>query len=107
LGKDALRFSRFSGMDEFYLFMEEFVMNLNIKSVEAHRLALELAKETGESMTSAVTKALRAELRRVRNVDERRARIDAITQRTADILKGGPGSADIDALLYDDMGLPR
>ena len=36
-------------------------MSLNIKDPEAHRLAQTLAKETGESMTRAVTEALREE----------------------------------------------
>jgi len=34
-------------------------MGLNIKNKEAHRLAEELAKLTGESMTAAVTIAVR------------------------------------------------
>jgi antitoxin VapB len=34
-------------------------MSLNIKNEETHRLAQELAKLTGESMTAAVDKAVR------------------------------------------------
>ena len=82
-------------------------MNLNIKSAEAHQLAVKLAKETGDSITGAVTKAIRAELRRLEDIDRRRERIDAITAYTSKALKDGPGSADIDALLYDEMGLPK
>ena len=41
-------------------------MGLNIKNREAHLLAEELAKLTGESMTTAVTIALRERLARVR-----------------------------------------
>lgn len=82
-------------------------MNLNIKSAEAHRLAVQLAKETGDSITGAVTKAIRAELRRVEDKEKRITRIDAITAYTSRILKDGPGSADIDALLYDEKGLPK
>lgn len=82
-------------------------MNLNIKSAETHRLAVQLAKETGDSITGAVTKAIRAELRRVEDKDKRRAQIDAITAYTSKVLKDGPGSADIDALLYDEFGLPK
>jgi antitoxin VapB len=40
-------------------------MSLNIKSEEAHRLAREPARLTGESMTAAVTEALRERLDRV------------------------------------------
>jgi antitoxin VapB len=39
-------------------------MALNIKSAEADRLARELAARTGESITEAVTKALRERLDR-------------------------------------------
>lgn len=82
-------------------------MNLNIKSAEAHRLAVELARQTGDSITGAVTKAIRAELRRQENIDQKRERIEAILQETSKALRGGPGSADIDALLYDEQGLPK
>ena len=82
-------------------------MNLNIKSAEAHRLALKLARETGDSITGAVTKVIQAELRRLEDKDKRRAQIDAITAYTSKVLKDGPGSADIDALLYDEFGLPK
>ena len=82
-------------------------MNLNIKSAEAHRLAVQLARETGDSITGAVTKAIQAELRRLEDKDKRRAQIDAITAYTSKVLKDGPGSADIDALLYNEFGLPK
>lgn len=82
-------------------------MNLNIKSAEAHRMAVQLAKETNDSITGAVTKAIRAELRRMEDMDAKNARIDAIIARSSKALKGGPGSADIDAFLYDEMGLPK
>ena len=94
-------------MEEFIHGMEECIMNLNIKSAEPHKLAVELARQTGVSITAAVTKAIRAELRRLEDKDKKRARIDAITAYTAKVLKDGPDSADIDALLYDEMGLPR
>jgi antitoxin VapB len=41
-------------------------MSLNIKDREAHELAQALARETGETMTRAVTEALRERLQRVR-----------------------------------------
>lgn len=37
-------------------------MSLNVKDAEAHELARALAKETGETMTRAVTEALREPL---------------------------------------------
>ena len=44
-------------------------MGLNIKNEKAHRLARELARVTGESMTVAVSKAIRERLERVRRVE--------------------------------------
>ncbi|MBR0959255.1 type II toxin-antitoxin system VapB family antitoxin [Bradyrhizobium japonicum] len=41
-------------------------MSLNIKSPQAHQLATELAQRTGESLTAAVTNAVRERLERVR-----------------------------------------
>lgn len=41
-------------------------MSLNIKDPTAHALAQTLAKETGETMTQAVTEAIRERLERVR-----------------------------------------
>jgi antitoxin VapB len=52
-------------------------MQLNIKNDEAHKLASELAELTGESLTSAVTLALRERLARER----RRRRPDRIAAR--------------------------
>ncbi len=47
--------------------------------------------------------------RNVRVIDmaAKLARIDAIIAYTSVAMRGGPGSADIDALLYDEMGLPK
>ena len=41
-------------------------MSMNIKNKEAHKLTEELAKLTGESLTAAVTEAVRERLDRVR-----------------------------------------
>ena len=41
-------------------------MSLNIKNKEAHKLAQQLTKFTGESTTEAVTEAVRERLERVR-----------------------------------------
>ena len=95
-------------MDEFIHSMEEIRMNINIKSAEAHRLAVELARQTGDSITGAVTKAIKAELRRLEDKEAKLARINALLDYTAAALRDGPGSADIGALLYDEAtGLPK
>ena len=49
-------------------------MHLNIKNDEAHKLATELARLTGENLTSAVTLALRERMARER----RRRRTDDV-----------------------------
>jgi antitoxin VapB len=84
-------------------------MGLNIKSDETHRLARELARLTGESMTAAVTEAVRERLDRVRR--ERAVgladRLLAIGKDCAARLKEPFRSADHGDLLYDEWGLPR
>jgi antitoxin VapB len=84
-------------------------MGLNIKNPETHRLAEELAQRTGESMTAAVTTAVRERLDRVRREqgESLADRLLAIGQDCAQRLKEPFRSADHDELLYDDQGLPR
>jgi antitoxin VapB len=89
-------------------------VGLNIKNPETHRLAEELAKRIGESMTAAVTTAVRERLDRERLDRVRReqgmslaGRLLAIGQACAGRLKEPFRSADHGELLYDDRGLPR
>ena len=84
-------------------------MSLNIKNEEAHRLAQQLAKITGESMTTAVTEALRERLERVRrNPREGMAeRLMKIGKECAAHIKEPFKSMDVDELLYDEKGLPK
>ena len=84
-------------------------MGLNIKNEETHRLAQELATLTGESMTAAVTEAVRERLDRLR-----RAKGVSLADRLVEIGKDCAAhlrepfrSADHGELLYDDRGLPR
>jgi antitoxin VapB len=83
-------------------------MALNIKNPEAHRLARELAALTGESMTAAVTEAVRERLARVRR--ERQvpvaAHLLAIGRDCAALLKEPSRSIDHAELLYGAGGLP-
>jgi antitoxin VapB len=83
-------------------------MALNIKDPHAHELAQALARETGETMTRAVTEALRERLERVRRRRRPEARAEellAIGRRCAKTLKGRP--VDHATLLYDDRGIPK
>ena len=83
-------------------------MSLNIKDPEAHRLAQTLAKETGETMTQAVTEALRERLQRVQRQRRTRttvAELLAIGRRCAKTIKGK--ALNHGELLYDERGIPR
>jgi antitoxin VapB len=84
-------------------------MILNIKDPEAHRLAQQLAKETGETVTQAVIVAIRERLQRVReNRAKRKITIEemrAIAHRIRMSIKGP--IIDHAELLYDDRGLPK
>jgi antitoxin VapB len=84
-------------------------MGLNIKNEETHRLARELAQRTGETITSAVTTAVRERLERVRREqgDSLADRLSAIGRDCAARLKEPFRSADHADLLYDEHGLPR
>ena len=85
-------------------------MTLNIMDENAHRLARELASLTGESMTEAVTEALRERLdhvRRGRDGGGLADRLLAIGRDYAAHLNEPYRSADHGELLYDERGLPR
>jgi antitoxin VapB len=84
-------------------------LGLNIKSDETHRLAQELASLTGESMTTAVTMALRERLGRLRarGRGALAERLLEIGRDSAPRFKEPFRSADHGDLLYDEKGLPR
>jgi len=84
-------------------------MAFNIKNAETHRLARKLAELTGESMTAAVTQAIRERLERVQHPKSARLadRLLVIGKRTAVHLRDPFRSADHADLLYDERGLPR
>jgi antitoxin VapB len=83
-------------------------MALSIKDPEADRLAREVAKATGETLTAAVVQSLRERLARVRRnrrpglsaellkIGRRCARLPLRDQRSAEEIVG-----------YDADGLPR
>lgn len=82
-------------------------MHLNIKNDEAHKLATELARLTGENLTNAVTLALRERLvreRRRRHTDDIAARLMKIGNRYAAFPDTGRSPDEI--LGYDEHGLP-
>ena len=84
-------------------------MAINIKKDETQKLAKELAKLTGESMTTAVTEAVRERLERVK-VDTGRGlakRLLEIGEDCASRLKEPFRSGEHGEMFYDEKGLPR
>ena len=84
-------------------------MSMNIKKREAYRLTKQLAKLTGESLTTAVTEAVRERfdrIRRERGVDLA-DRLLVIGRDCAAHLKEPFRTIDHDTMLYDEQGLPR
>jgi antitoxin VapB len=84
-------------------------MSMNIKNREAYRLTKQLAKLTGESLTTAVTEAVRERfdrIRRERGVDLA-DRLLVIGRDCAAHLKEPFRTIDHDAMLYDKQGSPR
>lgn len=85
-------------------------MTLSIRNEETCRLARELARLTGETLTGAVTVALRERLAR----EERRRALDARVEELLDIgrccaesLQPGPSAVEHGDGLYDERGLPK
>jgi antitoxin VapB len=82
-------------------------MSLNIKDPEAHRVAHEIARLTGETMSRVVTEALRERLARIER-RHTRASVDellTIADRAAAHVKRP--YLDHAELLYDERGLPK
>jgi antitoxin VapB len=83
-------------------------MALNIKSSEADRLARDLAEATGETLTEAVTIALRERLERERRrgAPDVAARLRRLAQEVAalPVVDARPPE---EILGYDEHGLPR
>jgi antitoxin VapB len=84
-------------------------MSLNIKDEKTHRMARELARATGESMTAAVSEAIRERLERVRGNSRKSMaeRLMEVGRDCAARLKEPYKSMDVDELLYDENGLPK
>ncbi len=80
---------------------------LNIKSEDGYRLAAELALLTGESLTTAVTEAIRERLQRERRARDRvlkLSRLRTIAAETRASLRGPAALRVVE--LYDEQGLP-
>ena len=84
-------------------------MSMNIKNKEAYRLTKQLAKLTGESLTTAVTEAVRERLDRVsrKHGVDLAERLLAIGRDCAAHLKEPYHSINHGDMLYDERGLPK
>jgi antitoxin VapB len=87
-------------------------MGLNIKNPQTETLARELAAITGETVTGAITTAVRDRLERLRGNDERRREV-LVDQLMKIARDAGPRwrepyrSTPHGELLYDEQGLPQ
>ena len=81
---------------------------LNIKSEDAYRLASRLSELTGESLTSVVTKALRAELARQERHRDIAGKVERMLAMGREIRAHmrEPVSSDT-SWMYDENGLPK
>lgn len=88
-------------------------MGMNIKDPEVHAMARELAARRSTTVTDAVRQALRAELERSEadgTTQEAEARMAAVLELLERFRRlpwpDQPSSAELQAELYDDDGLP-
>lgn len=86
-------------------------MALNIKNEETEQLARKLARRNGETVTTAVTIALKERLERQEQSPARAGRLERIrriVERTAPLMDDGRSSKELFDELYDDeTGLPK
>jgi antitoxin VapB len=82
-------------------------VSLNVKDPEAHRLAQAIAKATGETLTRAVTEALRERYERLQSRRNKASVEELLTiaQRASAQVKYP--YLDHTAFLYDERGLPK
>ena len=85
-------------------------MSINIKNPEVSRKAMELAHETGESLTEAVGKAIDLRLEQIRHEDRAKRIKEGIAEIQRQVREHAPQwwfTWDYDADLYDENGLPK
>lgn len=78
-------------------------MGMNIKSEEAHALARQIVRHTGESLPPAVVVPLKGRLERERNAQDKIRPIDEILARRPPVPEGVTRDHSD---LYNDRGLP-
>lgn len=79
---------------------------MNIKNEEAHRLAAQVASIYEETLTEAVTVALRERLARAQ-ADDRLERLRTLAREISARMPKGMTRESVDSMLYNESGLPR
>lgn len=79
---------------------------MNIKNEEAHRLATQVASIYDETITEAVTVALRERLARATTQD-RLEKLRILAHEIAVQIPKGMTRESVDSMLYNELGLPR
>jgi antitoxin VapB len=82
-------------------------MGLNIKNPEVEKAVKALAKARGTSLTDAIGDAVNRELDWIYRRKNLARDIKQITEKIRPVAHLIPSSDQIDALLYDEMGLPK
>ena len=81
-------------------------MGMNIKNEEAHRLAAQVASIYDETLTEAVTVALRERLSRAQ-ADDRLVTLRTLAHEISIRMPKGMTRDSVDSMLYNKSGLPR
>jgi antitoxin VapB len=81
-------------------------MGMNIKNEEAHRLAAQVASIYDETLTEAVTVALRERLARA-TVEDRLEKLRILAHEVSTRMPKGMTRELVDSTLYNELGLPR
>lgn len=81
-------------------------MGMNIKNEEAHRLATQVASIYDETLTEAVTVALRERLARA-TAEDRLEKLRAMALEISTRMPKGITRDSVDSMLYNEVGLPR
>lgn len=79
---------------------------MNIKNEEAHRLAAQVASIYDETLTEAVTVALRERLARA-TAEDRLERLRTLAHEISERMPRGMTRELVDSTLYNELGLPR
>jgi len=84
-------------------------MALSIRNSETERLARQVARETGESLTEAIQTSLKERLQRLRQRSQRRIMTEKLEDilRRVDTLPTLDTRSEDEILGYDDHGIPR